>query len=263
MQSYSMRVSWAQIVGTRAYQEDCVSITRWSNGFHLLVLADGVGGNSGGKEASNLVARSVRDYFLLLTEESREIESDTKTDSSLIQAIRASNDAIRATVEEQPDLEGMASTVIAATFDGFVFNWVSIGDSPLFLLRDGHLHRLNADHSMASVLDRRAAAGEITAEEAQSSLSRNELLAAIMGEELEMVDEPDQPIAARPGDIFLLSSDGLQVLGIDVIEDIISERSDDSPDAIVDALLAAVENLNRRSQDNTTIVVASIGENED
>ncbi len=59
--------------------------------------------------------------------------------------------------------------------------WISVGDSPLFLFREGTLHRLNADHSLSPLIDARADRGEITREEAENHPDRHTLQAALLG----------------------------------------------------------------------------------
>ena len=94
----------------------------------------------------------------------------------------------------------MGSTVVVAVISRDGIDWISVGDSPLWLFRDGRLRRLNADHSMAPVLASLVAAGRMTAEQAATDSNRHALRSAVMGEEIHLVDVSSQPVAVRKTD---------------------------------------------------------------
>ena len=96
-----------------------------------------------------------------------------------------------------------------------------MGDSPLWLFRDGRLRRLNADHSMAPVLASLVAAGRMTAEQAATDSKRHALRSAVMGDAIHLVDVSSQPVAVRKTDRLLLASDGLMTLVDEEIERIL------------------------------------------
>jgi serine/threonine protein phosphatase PrpC len=246
-----MDASWGQIQGTREYQEDDASVTRWSNGYHLLLLADGIGGHEGGRQASRIVTTSMRDAFM----SGRAASAD---DQVLLKALQRANIALYDYAQSQPHLAGMGATIIAAAFDGEVLDWLSVGDSALLLYRQGHMSRLNARHSMTEVLAMQVARGEITEEVAQKSPERGQLLAAVTGDDISIVDGLDAPVGVQEGDIFILASDGLDVLGQDSLAAVIAHNQAAGSSMLVNALLTAVLDENRPGQDNTTIVVACI-----
>jgi serine/threonine protein phosphatase PrpC len=248
-----MQVAWSQIQGTRDYQQDHAAVTAWDNGFHLLILSDGMGGARGGGHASRIVVETMREHFL-------RPDGALSSDKPLVDALQSANNAVYEAARSDPELEGMGATVVAVTFDGATIDWISVGDSPLYLFRGRRLRRLNANHSMAAVLAARVAAGEISAEQAASAPERAELLAAVMGEDIALVDEPDTPVALREGDMLVLASDGLEVLGSEGIERILSNNRDRTVADLARNLLAAVEDLGRTAQDNTTVVLACIEE---
>ena len=251
----NMRSAWAQILGTRERQEDSASVTRWENGYHLLILADGMGGHHGGQEASRIVTTRMRESFLQAS------QSDAVVRSVLRGSLEATNRALSDYLDLHPELDGMGSTLVGAVFDGECLDWVSVGDSPLFLIRGGEIRRLNSNHSMAAVLAAQVAAGEISAEHAKASPRRSELLAAVMGGRIALVDAPETPVALRPGDAIVLASDGLEVLSPAMITEIVTEHFPIGPQAVVDGLLESVSALGRRHQDNTTVIAGCVGEN--
>ena len=251
-------VAWNQIVGGRNYQEDHSAIESLPNGAQLLVLADGMGGEVGGAQASAAAVAGFRDSFL--QGESRD------TRSRLLNALDAANRAIGEMVRREPDLWGMGTTLVGLVFDGDAVRWISVGDSPLWLYRRGRLHRLNQNHSVAGELDARAAKGEISRAQAESAIDRHRLLEAVMGQPISLVDAPDEATAVSPGDILLLASDGVETCSIAELEKILvsaDKNADLGADVLVDAILRRVEAHGHEYQDNATVMVMTVGQNDD
>jgi protein phosphatase len=172
----------------------------------------------------------------------------------LVAALDASNRALARKVEEDPLLSGMGSTVIGAAFGPEGLQWVSVGDSPLFLYRRGEMALLNEDHSLAPELDRLAAAGRITQTQARTDPRRHMLRSAVTGEEMELVDVSRRALALEPGDYVILASDGLQTLEPDEIVRIIDAFASAGPQAVADALIREVDMMRDEHQDNATVV---------
>ena len=240
-------LAWAQITGTRQSQQDTASILRWENGFHLLLLADGMGGHSGGAEASQLVTTAVKQAFTVSQQEA--------IPERLLESLQAANDELDQHLARHPDMEGMGTTLIAACVDQDNLFWLSIGDSPLWLMRHGQLRRLNANHSMAAVLDEQLAAGSISAEQAADPHKRSQLLEAVMGDAIELVDLPRSPFLLEPGDRLLLASDGIESLSVTELERLLAQQTGQSAAAQVDQILKAVESLNKTHQDNASLIL--------
>jgi protein phosphatase len=148
----------------------------------------------------------------------------------------------------------MGCTLIGARFGAPGLEWVSVGDSPLFLVRDGEIALLNEDHSLAPEIDKLAAAGKITWAEARSNPRRHYLRSAVTGDELDMIDRSRRPLPLEAGDVVIVASDGIQTLETRDIERIVSAAAGEGADAIADALLAAVADADDPYQDNTTII---------
>lgn len=213
---------------------------------HLVaVLADGMGGHTGGALASRIVCESFLDAFARDTE---------AVPQRLVTALEACNGALADKVEQNPMLAGMGSTLIGVAFGPEGVQWVSVGDSPLYLYRRGEIALLNEDHSLAPELDRLAAAGRITQEKARSDPRRHMLRSAVTGEEIELVDVSRKPIALEPGDYVILASDGLQTLETEEIVRIIDAFAETGPQAVADALIREVDMMREEHQDNATVV---------
>jgi protein phosphatase len=246
------------IVGARDYQEDACAFAFPDaravyfttsgkvngTGELLAVLADGMGGHVAGAHAARTACRS----FIETYTENRDASD------RLRQALEKSNAAISTAVSQNPELDGMGSTLLAASFGEGGLSWVSVGDSPLYLFRDRHLYQLNQDHSLAPVLDQLAADGELDRAAALQHPRRHYLRSALTGGGLELVDLHDSMFALKPGDWVILASDGIDTLDPGLMADILAHYADTDPDTLAAALIEAVEHAGDPTQDNTTIM---------
>ena len=119
--------------------------------------------------------------------------------------------------QEQPEREGMGCTLCGVSLTEAGIEWISVGDSPMWLARNGKLQRLNADHSMAPILAKQVELGELTEEEAKRHPQRNALRSAVIGDKMQHVDASKRPMKFRKGDRLVLASDGLETLSVDEI----------------------------------------------
>lgn len=215
----------------------------------VAVLADGMGGHAGGALASRTVcARFLAAYSVLGAVVTERLEA----------AMWASNDAIAEKIAADRSLDGMGSTLVGAAFGPDGLEWVSIGDSPLYLWRGGELALVNEDHSLAPLLDELAAAGKITESEAQNDHRRHMLRSAVTGGEIELVDLPVRPLALLPGDWIIIASDGIHTLDEAEIARIVAAYRSDGPNAVASALVRAVDSMRDPHQDNVTVVAVSV-----
>ena len=243
--------------GARDHQEDTAIIWPGSDdpfapheelcepGRLIAVLADGMGGHAGGALASRMVC----EHFLI-----GYTGQIGATRDRLRAGLGSSNRAIEIEVEGNPALQGMGSTLIGAVFGPDGLEWVSVGDSPLYLFRRGEIALLNEDHSLAPALDQLAAAGKITVDAARNDPRRHMLRSAITGEDLDLVDLSVKPLALLPDDYIILSSDGIHTLDESEIARLIAAYAADGPDAVAIALIRAVDNMRDPQQDNTTVL---------
>ncbi|MDX2287701.1 MAG: protein phosphatase 2C domain-containing protein [Hyphomicrobiaceae bacterium] len=252
--------AWRATRGAREYQEDMADV--WSapsssaddaamtgSARLVAVLADGMGGHTGGALASRVVCEHFLEAYSAL---------DGPVTVRLRGSLDAANAAIARRVDADPVLSGMGSTLVGVAFADTGVEWISVGDSPLLLFRRGEVAVLNADHSLAPELDRLAAAGRITHEQARRDPRRHMLRSAVTGEDLDLVDQPLKPLRLELGDYIILASDGLQTLEHGEIERVISAYATDGPDAVAGALIRAVEAVRDPHQDNTTVVAVRV-----
>ena len=212
-----------------------------SEKLRLYGVADGMGGHKGGEVAST----SARDDLL------RELEGKTPSVATLSGAIEEVNRQIYHQQEHDDALTGMGTTLsVLWMSDNFVYIG-HVGDSRVFLLRDGEFKQMTLDHSLVEQLVRE---GVLTEEEAQNHPMRNIITRAIGTDESVEVDVVVEE--RRKGDLWLACSDGLHGLVDDrQMRDALRQYA---PEKAADVLLKAA--LDAGGRDNVTLVIVHDGE---
>jgi serine/threonine protein phosphatase PrpC len=245
-------VATAQIAGTRDYQEDSVAVHALATaaekhaGELLLVLADGMGGHVGGEIASRLVVEQFcQDY----------INSEADVIAALRSSLNSANEQLAEAVAETPGLKGMGTTLVGCVIRGHDLYRISVGDSPLWLFRDGSLQRLNADHSMLPLLDEMVRNGEISSAAAKKDMRRHMLRSAVAGKVLELVDLCNEPLRLQADDIVILASDGVETLAEDELIAVLEKRHEQTPQQLADNIMARIGAAGNSAQDNASIIL--------
>jgi len=248
--------------GRRAYQEDAL-VTDFPVGEDLgmVVLADGMGGHAAGDVASKLVVTEV--YGAMKLQSNDFLTDAASIPERLTKAAAKANASVRAHVKKQPERVGMGATLVSLILRGNAMYWTSIGDSPLYALRQGKLHQLNEDHSMAPKIDAMVEAGLISAAVGKVHPDRNCLTSAILGKAVARVDCPTDPYKLETGDIIVVSSDGLQFLEEPVIERMLQKHRRKTASEICGILLDALANLSEPDQDNISFSVIKVNHTEE
>ena len=212
-----------------------------SEKLRLYGVADGMGGHKGGEVAST----SARDDLLL------ELEGKTPSVAALSGAIEEVNRQIYHQQEHDDALTGMGTTLsVLWMSDNFVYIG-HVGDSRVYLLRDGEFKQMTLDHSLVEQLVRE---GVLTEEEAQNHPMRNIITRAIGTDESVEVDVVVEE--RRKGDLWLACSDGLHGLVDDrQMRDALRQYA---PEKAADVLLKAA--LDAGGRDNVTLVIVHDGE---
>ncbi|MGV9250750.1 Stp1/IreP family PP2C-type Ser/Thr phosphatase [Streptomyces sp. NPDC003697] len=211
-------------------------------GPRLLAIADGMGGQAAGEVASSEVISTI----VPLDDDIP--GSDVLT--SLGAAVRRANDQLRSMVEEDPQLEGMGTTLTALLWTGQRLGLVHVGDSRAYLLRDGVLTQITQDHTW---VQRLVDEGRITEEEATTHPQRALLMRALgSGDHV----EPDLSIReVRAGDRYLICSDGLSgVVSHQTMEETLASYQ--GPEETVQELIQLA--LRGGGPDNITVIVADV-----
>lgn len=188
-----------QILGARSNQQDSFSILAGEDAL-VLVLADGMGGYTGGELASRA---AVEGFSLAFEKECRSPGKKMKS------AVSAANEHVRAVRKKRGKDDEMGTTLVAAWIGPEGLRWVSVGDSLLLLIREEKMFLLNTLHHYSAELERMAEAGSISREEALTHPSRHSLTSALMGKEVPLVDLREECFPLLPGDRLLVASDGV------------------------------------------------------
>ena len=205
----------------------------------LFVVADGMGGHSGGEVASSVAIGTVTAAGL---------PDDI---DQLIETVRSAHVAILRQAEDEPGLHGMGTTLCAvARLADDRLGLVNVGDSRIYLFADDQLTQVSEDHSLVGELHR---AGHLSADEAAVHPQRNIVTRALgIGDDL-LVDYWELP--ARAGDRFLLCSDGL----VDEVNDnqiAAAMRRLEDPAEVVEELVRLANEAGGR--DNVTVVLVRV-----
>ena len=201
----------------------------------LFAVADGMGGARGGEIASRVAATALGE------------DVDGSGEARVVALIQEANRQVYERAREDSDASGMGTTITVALFeDGVV--WVGhVGDSRAYLIRDRKVDQLTEDHSLVAELVR---TGRLSPEEAETHPQRSVITRAL-GTDPD-VDVDVFSVEAKPGDLFLICSDGLTAMVDDAtILDTVEGQRDDL-DVVAKELVAAA---NRNGgEDNITVV---------
>lgn len=192
-------------------------------GLGLLMIADGMGGYSGGEIASALAVRTVHEFLLGSAQENHAGRDPVEL---IHEAGRRAHEAIRLRASEDARLGDMGTTLVLALCRGLRIHLAHAGDSRAYLIQNGIIRRLTRDHSLVQEMTTR---GEITPEEARRHPMRNIITRSLGSHCKTGLDVQIQ--AWEPGDRLVLCSDGLT----NMLED----------EEITDAVLRAGPDLSR------------------
>src|SRR4051794_11172543 len=184
-----------------------------------------------------------------------EPQPDASPEERLAAVATAANERIYSLAQEDASYAGMGTTFTAVLVTGNEIAIGHVGDSRLYRYRDGELERLTDDHSLVEEFVRQ---GKLTPEEAEVHPQRSIITRALGPEPHVEVDTFTYP--ARPGDIYLICSDGLTGM---VSEDEIAEivRSSTS---LNDGARRLIDSANEAGgRDNITVVLFRLEDDED
>lgn len=198
----------AQALGTRERQEDSFAFSNFDDPKlikergYVAIVADGMGGLSWGKEASETVVQSFLDSYQNITPFEDIIH--------LLQvSLQNANDMVRNMAIEKGKVNQTGTTLAAAAILEDSLYWISVGDSRIYLYRDSELIQLTEDHQYSKLLYEEVMKENITKEEADSHPQKNALISFLGLSSLPEIDFNVQAFKLNEGDTILLCSDGL------------------------------------------------------
>ena len=243
-----------QHIGSRDRQEDSFAFSDLNDrkvvekkGV-LAVIADGMGGLARGDRASQVAVR----IFLR--------EYNNKNDHNSIEhfmrrALTIANYAVfDLALDEKGQEVDLGTTLVAVLVEQGKMHWVSVGDSLVYLLRDGALRQLNKEHIYANQLADEVENGLISKKEAIEHPERSFLTSYLGTPELIEVDYSLEPLALKAGDVVLLCTDGLNnTLSAGEITAGLEHPDAGTAEELVKAAIAK----GKPHQDNITVLVLS------
>lgn len=183
----------------------------------LAVVADGMGGYEGGQEASRLAVETLLAAY-------RDFGGDDPQ-QALVEALQMAHEQVRRYSFAHPELRGMGTTCTAAAIVQDALYYVHVGDTRLYLIRDGQITRVTRDHSYVGRL---VESGIISPEEAENHPQRNILTAALGTNPDLIMDQSGRPEPLRAEDVLVLCSDGLwgQVRDPEILESVENQSAE-------------------------------------
>ncbi len=209
----------------RPHNEDCFAADA---SLGLYVVCDGMGGGNAGEVASQMAIETIVAHTRSAAKETGTDDAApddpnlSRATNQLTHAIRAANAKVFRASWEQPKYAGMGTTVVAARLSGRMLSVAHVGDSRVYLMRQGDIQALTVDHSWVA---EQVAQGYMTEEEAERSPRRNIVTRALGVESTVEIEATELPVFQ--GDLLLLCSDGLtRGVGRDDILKILKQGGD-------------------------------------
>ncbi|MEA2163603.1 MAG: family protein phosphatase [Thermoanaerobaculia bacterium] len=219
----------------------------------LFLVADGMGGHAAGEIASRIAVDSISEFIVHTKEDDGTWphaydEHYTRTTNRLMAALRMANTRVLEAMRKDARLRGMGTTVVAAMADGGKMSVAHVGDSRAYMIRHGKISRITSDHSWVF---EQVQAGMLTEAEAEKHPLRNVITRALGGA---LSVNPDaSEIDSKPGDIYLLCSDGLTgMVPEEEILKLVTANTDDLEKACKELIDMANE---RGGLDNVTAIL--------
>lgn len=200
------RVGKLHCIGRRESQQDSFAVSDVEDRALceekgvIVIVADGMGGLSDGDKISSMTTLSFFRHF-----HERPVQGDAGNE--LLQMLREANGEVNRYLGAKTGQCG--STLVAGIVKDRKCHWISVGDSHIYLYKNGGLIQLNREHVYREELDAKAANGEISREEAMKNPQRGALTSYIGMGRIEKVDRNQEPLVLYPGDRLLFMTDGV------------------------------------------------------
>ncbi len=238
-----MNISSATSVGKiRSVNEDSFFASPiGQKGEILAVVADGMGGHNAGEVASAQAVNILKDLNL---------RAGIPIKDTLLGAIDCANNEIYKMSQKNPQQHGMGTTITACVISDNKATVAQVGDSRLYLIKNGKLSQITKDHSLVEMLLEN---GEITKEDAKNHPQKNVITRALGTDNT--VDIDTYELEVSEDDILLLCSDGLvNMVDEEKILSVITKAQ--NFDSLADILVKEAENAG--GLDNITVVLVKL-----
>lgn len=198
-------LSILSVIGDREEQQDNSGyVLNDTDG--IVVVCDGMGGYAGGKLASMSSVEALLKIYL-------NIRETTEISEMLVNAAEDIDQKIAALADEAGNDLGAGTTIVSVVIRNNELYWLSVGDSRIYLFRDGELLRATKDHNYLTLLEAALATGDISPEEYEQKKERGEGLVSYLGlSGLPFIESNQEAFELKQNDKILLMSDGLYKL---------------------------------------------------
>lgn len=211
----------------------------------LYIVADGMGGHSGGEVASALAAQTVKDVI----QDSYENESGVDARELIIRAYKKASERIFEESQKRPELRGMGTTMVVALIRDDYLYIGNVGDSRAYLSTPEGYWQLTEDHSL---VNEQLRAGMLTEAQAKNYFAKNVITRSVGFEHEVHCDVLQKKL--NVGDLIIICSDGLSGLVSDQKISEISRKF--SPNEVVPNLINQAKS--NGGDDNVTVLLLSV-----
>lgn len=241
----TVRIGKVHEQGARDYQEDSFSVSpeeMYADKGILAALADGMGGLGGGDKVSQTAVTAIMNRFY--EEQGDELQV-------LLRLLKAANGAVNNMLGIN-NIGSSGSTLACGYLKDGRFYYINVGDSRICLFRDGILYQLNREHNYRNELALRAVNGDGSLEGAWSHPKASGLTSFIGMGQIKYLDIPAEPVTAKPGDKFILMSDGVyNAISKEELSSCLAANAEEAAESIN----ALVKEKEWPGQDNYTAIV--------
>lgn len=234
-------------IGRRSVQQDSLGMTSYKGGV-LAVVADGMGGLSDGDKVSQKIVLTMMQDSVSLTGGS--------TEGKLYQMVAHVNSEVNHMLGVSDQYKS-GSTLVAVLVEAGSFQWVSVGDSRIYLYTGCQLLQINREHVYEADLLKKAVNYEIAFEEIAQNPQKKSVSSFIGMGELKYIDGSMRPVKIQPGDRILLMSDGVfnTLTEQEICDVLMKEKNAETAARVLESQVLAHQNP---KQDNFTAIILDI-----
>lgn len=224
----------------------------------LFLIADGIGGQAAGEIASKLAIRNIEEF--VVRSHSEDItwpipyrQEFTLEQNSLLAGATLANRKVRELANQNPSMKGMGTTLVGVIIKGNCLAIINIGDSRLYMIRDGEIEQITQDHTVAGEQKK---LGLLTKEEASNHPQKHILTSALGIEVMENLRIDLSLVDILKKDLYLMCSDGLNDMLSD--KEILAIINSDENRSLEKISLSLIQQANLAGgRDNITIILLS------
>lgn len=249
----TLEIAYCSGIGQRENQQDCAFLYADDTAVYA-VVCDGMGGLSGGAEASAAAVRSAEQSW------NAYLAQPSSSPDWMADAVIAADFTVHELKDENGEPLNAGSTFLSACLQDNQMYWASIGDSRIYVFHGSEAVQVTTDLNYSYILSQRRLAGTISDAEYEREMAQGEALTSFAGiGGVELLDRNLEPLEIQVGDTILLCSDGLyRTIDAQWIQDILSICS--TLEDACNAIHQIIEAHGTASQDNYTCILIRIHE---